>query len=84
MHDLHEANKIFNLILEYAKKNNLKKVTKACIELGVIIEHGEPLSAENLEFNIKSLAKRSIAEGLEVDIKKVKADYWKLKEIEGE
>jgi len=84
MHDLHEANKILKLILEYAKKNKLKKVSKAVIELGSVIEHGEEINPENLEFNLKLLAKNTIAQGLEIEIKKVKKDSWGLKEIVGE
>jgi Zn finger protein HypA/HybF involved in hydrogenase expression len=84
MHDLHEANKILKLILDYASKNKLSKVTTAVIELGSIIEHGDEISAENLEFNLKMLAKNTIAEGLNVDIKKGKGNGWVLKEIKGE
>ena len=84
MHDLHEANKILKLILDYASKNKLSKVTKAVIELGSIVEHGDEISAENLEFNLRMLAKNTIAEGLNVDIKKGKGNGWVLKEIKGE
>ncbi len=84
MHDLHEADKILKLILEYAGKNKMRKVEKASIELGAVIEHGEEIKAENLEFNIKNLAKGTVADGLEVDIKRGKGEFWKLVSIEGE
>lgn len=84
MHDLHLANQIMKLILEYAQKNQLKKVTSAVIELGQITEHGSEIAPENLEFNLKMLAKNTLANGLDVDIKKVKGESWILKEIEGE
>jgi len=84
MHDLHEADKILKLILNHAFQNNLKKVTMAEIELGSVIEHGDEISAENLEFNIKMLAKNTLAENLEIKINKVKGDSWVLKEIQGE
>jgi len=84
MHDLHEANKILKVILDYAQKNNLKKVTKATIDLGIIIEHGEELLPENVRFNIIMLARKTVAEGIEVVINKIKGDSWVLKEIEGE
>ena len=84
MHDLHLANKILKLILDYAKQNNLKKVTKAEIVLGIIIEHGSEILPENLKFNIKMLAKGTLAEGLEVIVNKVKNDHWGLEEIDGE
>jgi len=84
MHDLHLANQILKLILDYAQKNKLKRVTGATIELGEIVEHGSEIAPENLEFNLKMLAQKTLAEGLNVDIKKVKGNSWALKEIEGE
>jgi Zn finger protein HypA/HybF involved in hydrogenase expression len=84
MHDLHEADKILKVILDYAQKNNLKKVTKAVIDLGSIVEHGEELSPVNLEFNIKMLAEGTLANGLRVVINKIQGDSWVLREIEGE
>jgi len=84
MHDLHEANKILKVILDYAAKNKLKKVTKAVIELGSIIEHGDEILPENLEFNIRMLAQNTLAEDLVINIKKVRGDSWVLKEIVGE
>jgi Zn finger protein HypA/HybF involved in hydrogenase expression len=83
MHDLHEANKILKVILDYAQQNGLKKVTKALIELGSVIEHGDEISPENLEFNLKMLARNTLAKDLEVEIRKVTDSGWVLKEIEG-
>ncbi len=68
MHDIHLANKILNLILKNAKKNNLKKITKIKIELGEIIEHNQIITPENLKFNIKMLAKGTIAENVKIEI----------------
>ena len=84
MHDLHEADRIFKLILEYAKRNKLKKINSATIGLGTIIEHGEEIVPENLKFNIKMLSKGTIAEGLQIKIEKTDSDSWNLKEIEGD
>ncbi|MBN1326189.1 hypothetical protein JW977_04415 [Candidatus Falkowbacteria bacterium] len=84
MHDLHEADKILKVILDYAQKNNLKKVTKAVMDLGSIVEHGEELMPENIKFNISMLSRGTVAEGIEVDVNKIKGDSWMLKEIEGE
>jgi Zn finger protein HypA/HybF involved in hydrogenase expression len=84
MHDLHLANQILKLILEYAQKNKLKKVTMAVIDLGLIEEHGDEISPENLEFNLKILAKDTLADGLNIEINKIKGDYWVLKKIIGE
>ena len=84
MHDLHVANKILKLIFQYAKKNKLKKVTKVEIDLGVISEHGLEIIPENLAFNIKMLAKNTLAQDLEVKVNKIKGNEWVLKNITGE
>jgi Zn finger protein HypA/HybF involved in hydrogenase expression len=84
MHDLHLANKILNLVLEKAKENNLKKISKIKIELGEITEHGQQIRPENLKFNLKLLAKGTIAEGVKVKIHPIKKDSFILKEIIGE
>ncbi|MDD5341041.1 MAG: hypothetical protein PHC97_01235 [Patescibacteria group bacterium] len=84
MHDLHEADKILKVILDYGQKNNLRKITKAVIDLGSMVEHGEELLPANVEFNIKMLAQGTIAENLETIINKTHGDSWVLKEIEGE
>lgn len=84
MHDFHLADLIYKTIIEYAEKNNLKKVTKAVIELGSIVEHGEEILPANLDFNIKMLAENGIARGLTVEINRIVGNSWVLKEIEGE
>jgi len=70
--------------MDYGAKNNLKKITKAVIELGQIVEHGEEVLAENLDFNIKMLAQGGPAEGIELIIVKGQGADWKLKEIDGD
>ncbi|OGY46145.1 MAG: hypothetical protein A3J62_03600 [Candidatus Buchananbacteria bacterium RIFCSPHIGHO2_02_FULL_38_8] len=84
MHDLHAADQILKLALEKANANKLLKVTKIIIELGSMVEHGEEINADNLAFNLKLLAKNTPARGVEVVIKKVTSNTWKLVEIEGE
>ena len=84
MHDFHLADQIYKTISDYAQKNQLKKVTRAVIELGSIVEHGEEILPANLDFNIKMLAKGGVAEGIDLDIKRVAGDSWILKEIEGD
>lgn len=84
MHDFHLADIIYKTIIDYAAKNNLTKVTKAVIEIGSIVEHGEEILPANLDFNIKMLAEGGIAEGLIIDISRGEGNDWILKEIEGE
>ncbi|HLD28392.1 MAG TPA: hydrogenase/urease maturation nickel metallochaperone HypA [Patescibacteria group bacterium] len=84
MHDFHLADTIYKTIIDYAEKNNLKKVTKAVIELGSIVEHGEEILPENLKFNIKMLSEGGLAAGLEVVINRTQGENWVLKVIEGE
>lgn len=85
MHDIHCADKILKVSLAHGKKNGLKKIQKITIELGKIIEHGEEINAENLKFNLKLLAKNTIAQNVKISIlKNISTQGWKLIEIEGE
>ena len=84
MHDFHLADTIYKAIIEEAQKNNLKKITSATIELGVIVEHGEEVLPENMKFNISMLAEGGPAEGIELIISQVSGNSWVLKDIEGE
>ncbi|MFH0818542.1 MAG: hydrogenase/urease maturation nickel metallochaperone HypA [Patescibacteria group bacterium] len=84
MHDLHAADRILKLALEYAAKNNLKKITKISVELGTVVEHGEEINPDNLKFNLQMLSENSIAEGAEIEIGKIEGETWNLKEIEGD
>jgi Zn finger protein HypA/HybF involved in hydrogenase expression len=84
MHDLHEANRISQIIIEEMNKNNLKKLSYIEIELGVIIEHGSDINPENLEFNLRMILKDLVNSQTKIEIKKVKGESWKLVSIEGE
>lgn len=84
MHDLHTSDRILKIALERGKQNHFHIIKKISIELGTIIEHGEDLNAENLEFNIRLLAKGTIAENTIISItKNSQFNGWKLIEIEG-
>jgi Zn finger protein HypA/HybF involved in hydrogenase expression len=83
MHDLHLSNKILNLILKEGEKNNFKKIIEIKIELGKIIEHNQIITPENLKFNLKILAKGTIAENAKIKINSVKNKFFSLKEITG-
>ncbi|MBU3901587.1 hydrogenase maturation nickel metallochaperone HypA [Patescibacteria group bacterium] len=78
MHDFHLADQIVKIAKEHAAKNNLAKVSKIVLELGEIVEHGEGITPENLEYNIKLLMPVE-----KVKIKKVKGGSWKLVSIDG-
>ena len=84
MHDLHVADRIHKLALESAEKNQLKSIKRINIDLGTVIEHGAAIDAENLKFNIIMLSRDSIANGAEINIKKVDGGDWKLVSIDGE
>ena len=83
MHDLHAANKIVESILDYARQNKLKKVTRIKIGLGKISEHGETISSSNLKHNIKLLSKGTVLSGSKIEISQISGPYVKIKEIEG-
>lgn len=78
MHDFHLADQVVKIVKKHAQDNGLARVQKIVIELGNIEEHGEDISPENLEFNIKLLLPVD-----KVKIKKTKGDTWKLVSIEG-
>lgn len=84
MHDLHVADRILKVALEYAAKNKLKKITVISVELGTVVEHGEEINPDNLKFNLQLLAKNTPAQGAQIKIGKIKGESWNLKEIEGE
>lgn len=97
MHDLLAAKDIIDEVVENAKKNNLKKISKVLIELGAKeYHHGstsltaggdhahlEVIDPENLEFNLKLVAKNTVAENAEFIIKKSDIADILVKEIEG-
>ncbi len=90
MHDLLAAKEIIDEAVENAKKNNLKKISRIVIELGSKEyshgdhKHAETILPENLEFNLKLLAKNTVAENAEFVIKKSDIPEILVKEIEGE
>lgn len=90
MHDLLAAKEIIDEVVENAKKNNLKKISKVLIELGnkeyshSDHSHSEIIDPENLEFNLKLVAKNTAAENAEFIIKKSGMADILVKEIEGE
>ena len=84
MHDIHEANRIAQIILERLKENNLTKLKSINIELGSVIEHGEDIISENLDFNLRMILKENIDKSTKINIKKVKGESWKLVSIDAE
>lgn len=90
MHDLLAAKDIIEEVIENAKKNNLKNISKVLIELGnKEYSHGghthtESIDPENLEFNLKLVAKNTVAENAKFIIKKSNIPDIVVKEIEGE
>jgi len=84
MHDFHLADTIHKTIMDYALKNNLKKISKVVLELGSIIEHGQDILPENLKFNLLLLSEGGLSAGMAVIIEPIKGDSWILREIEGE
>ena len=84
MHDFHLADTIFRTIMDYAGRHDLAKVTKATIELGSVVEHGEEVLPDNLKFNIRMLADKTLAENLDVVVISVAGDSWNLMDIEGD
>jgi Zn finger protein HypA/HybF involved in hydrogenase expression len=82
MHDIHAAQQILNTALDYAQKNNLKKISSMIIELGKIVEHNELITPKNLRYNIELVSKNTIAENCEIIIDSKNNNELKL--VEGE
>lgn len=83
MHDIHAAQQILKIALEYAQKNKLKKISSMTIELGKIVEHNELITPENLEYNIKLILKNTLADGCKITVNSKDNNDLKLVEIEG-
>lgn len=84
MHDIHAAQQILKIALEYAEKNKFKKISSIKIELGKIVEHNELILSENLKYNIGLISKSTIAENCGIIVISKNNNKLKLIEIEGE
>jgi len=91
VHDFLLAKEIVDEVLKIAAEKKLSKIEKVSLEIGQIAlshdgyaEHMEDISLENLQFGISSIAKGTILEKTDFDIKKVAGEHWKMIEIEGE
>lgn len=91
MHDFLLAKEIVDEVKKIAEEKKISKVSRILIEIGQIAlahdgheEHVEDVSIENLEFGIENIAKGTVLESAELNIKKIDGDYWKISEIEGE
>lgn len=85
MHDLIEAQNILQALLEFASREKIKKILEAKIEIGLIEDHHEILTPENLLANLNLLSKNTLASGCKFQIKlnkKIK-NHWLIKEIIG-
>lgn len=88
MHDFILAKQIVDKVLEIAKEKKLEKVSQVDLEVGQISmahdgfeEHTHDLTAENIKFNLGTIAKGTILENANFNIKKIEGDYWKITEI---
>lgn len=84
MHDIHVADKVYKLVMENAKNNGIEIVKKIEINLGSIIEHGADITAENLEFNLKMLGRKTFDSNIEILINRVSGNDWELVSISGD
>ena len=85
MHGLRLADKILKQILDFAAKNNLKKITAAKIRIGEILEHGEFINPENLSFNLAMLSRGTAADGADFHTERIaRQGEYVVEEIDGE
>jgi len=84
MHDIHEANRLAQVIMEHLNRHHLTKLQAVDIELGSVIEHGEDINPENLDFNLRLILKDVVSPATRINIQKVKGESWKLVSLEAE
>ena len=65
MHEMSIAEGVMDIALDYAKKNDAKKITK----IGLIIGEMSGVVTESLEFSFRMIAEGTIAEGAELAIR---------------
>ncbi len=78
MHESHIASELLKIALGKAKENKAKKITKIYINLS----KKDHITPENLKFHLKVLTKDTIAQGVEIEIKKANKTYIENIEIE--
>ena len=88
MHDFILAKQIVDEILKIVQEKKLENVKQVDLEVGQIAmahdgfeEHVHDLSAENIAFNLKSIAKGTILENAKFNIKKIEGDFWKITNV---
>jgi Zn finger protein HypA/HybF involved in hydrogenase expression len=84
MHDLVAAQDIIKAVIQVAKRNKLKKISKIVVGLGKVVEHNEEIKPENLQFNFELVKKNTIADKAKLIIQKGKGRDLTILEVEGE
>lgn len=84
MHDLVAAQDIVKTAVITAEKSKLKKITKIVVKLGMIVEHNQELTPENLQFNFELVKRNTIAEKATLVITKGKGKELAIVEVQGE
>lgn len=89
MHDFLLAKEIIDELKKIAQDKKLEYIKRVNIEIGQITmshdghpKHAEDISIENLKFGLKSIAKGTMLENTDYNIKKTARGYWKITDIE--
>lgn len=89
MHDFILAKQIIEKLLEITKEKELADIKSVSLEIGNIAlahdnfpKHSEDINLDNLKFGLENLAKNTILEKVEFNIKRVAGDNWKIVNIE--
>ena len=67
MHELGIAEQMLNVALDYAAKNNAKRITAFNVEMSAAADE----SADSLRFHLENLTRGTLAEGARVEISRV-------------
>ena len=89
MHDLLLAKEIIDELKNIIQQEKLSAVKSVSLEIGSVTlahdghpEHAEDISIENLEFNLRNIAKNAPIGDAVFKIKKVTGNNWKITGIE--
>ena len=85
MHDFLLAKEIVDEVLRLASEKKLKDIKSVDVEVGRVnlahdgfSEHAEDVSLENLQFGLESIAKNTLLEKTQFNIRKTAGDNWKI------
>ncbi len=88
MHDFLLAKEIIDEALKIAREKNLADIKSVGLEIGSVAlahnnfpKHTEDININNLKFGLRSIAKNTVLENVEFNVKKSSGNSWKIVNI---